>query len=107
MTQVHVVVRRINPAFKIDLIQIGHVKEGQFVSLPLDAFNDTPLASFIKRSNISDSPYIEHDSVSRLIGALAMYLNFAVEFFDNTLVLMFDLDLDRNESTSEEEGKGH
>jgi len=107
MTHVHVVIRRINPAFKIDLVQVGHIKEGQFVSLPLDAFNGTPIASFIEHSSISDSPYIEHYSVSRLVGALTMYLNFEVEFFDNTLVLMFDLDLDRNESSSEEEGKGN
>lgn len=107
MTYVHVVIRRINPAFKIDLVQVGHIKEGQFVSLPLDAFNGTPIASFVKCSNISDSPYIEHDFVSRLTGALTLYSNFAVEFFDNTLVLMFDFELDRDESSSEEEGEGN
>jgi len=107
MTQIHVVIRRSNPSFKIDLVQVGHIQEGQFATLPFDTLNCAPLTSFIKRSSISDSPYIDHSDVSRLVEALTMYLNFAVEFFDNTLVLMFDLNLDHNESTSEEEGKGN
>ena len=107
MKQIHVVIRRINPALKIDLVQVGYIKDGQFAQLSLDALDCAPLTSFIKFSSISDSAYIEHSSVPRLIEALTLYLNFAVEFFDNTLVLMFDLDLDHNESSSKEEGKGN
>ena len=96
MTQIHVVIRRINPAFKIDLVQVGYIENGQFLSLSIDAFE-----------RIADSPYIEHCSVFSLISALSAYPNFAVEFFDNTLVLMFDFDLTPDESTSQEEGKGN
>lgn len=107
MRQIHVVIRRINPAFKIDLVQVGYIKDGQFVQLSLDTLDCPPLAPFIEHSSISDSHYIEHSSVPRLIEALTLYLNFAVDFFDNTLVLMFDFNLDHNESSSKEEGKGN
>ena len=107
MTQIHVVIRRINPAIKVDLVQIGCLKDGQFTALPLDTFKCDPFSNYIECSSVSDSPYIEHHSILGLIEALISYPNFAIEFFDNTLVLMFDLDLSDNESSSEEEGKGH
>lgn len=107
MTQIHVVIRRINPAFKIDLVQVGYIENGQFLTLSTDALERTPVPTYVEHSSIADSPYIEHHSVVSLISALIAYPNFAVEFFDNTLVLMFDFDLTLNESASEEEGKGH
>lgn len=107
MTQIHVVIRRINPAFKIDLVQVGYIENGQFSSLSIDALGRTPVSTYVEHSSIADSPYIEHSSVFSLINALSAYPNFAVEFFDNTLVLMFDFDLSLNESASEEEGKGN
>ena len=107
MTQIHVVIRRINPAIKVDLVQIGHLEDGQFTTLPLDVLNIAPLSKYVESSGVSDSPYIEHHSVSGLIAALIWYPNFAIEFFDNTLVLMFDLDLTDDEISSKEEGKGN
>lgn len=107
MTQVHVVIRRINPAFKIDLVQVGYIEKGQFSVLSLDALKRTPVSVYVEHSSIADSPYIEHCSVFSLIDALSEYPNFNVEFFDNTLVLMFDFDLTDDESSSEEEGKGN
>lgn len=107
MTQIHVVIRRINPAIKVDLVQVGHLKDGQFTTLPLDALKVAPLSKYLECSSVSDSPCIEHHSVSGLIAALISYPNFAIEFFDNTLVLMFDLDLTDDEIPSEEEGKGN
>lgn len=107
MTQIHVVVRRINPAFKIDLVQVGSVKDGQFSVLPLDALGRTPVPAYVEHSSIADSPYIEHRSVFSLVDALSAYPNFDIEFFDNTLVLMFDFDLVSDESASQEEGKGN
>lgn len=107
MTQIHVVIRRINPAFKIDLVQVGYIENGQFSSLSIDALKRTPVSTYVEYSSISDSPYIEHCSVFSLIDALSAYPNFGVEFFDNTLVLMFDFDLTDDESSSEEEGKGN
>ena len=107
MTHVHIVIRRINPALKIDLVQVGYIKDGQFTTLPLDTFKVAPFSKYLECSSVSDSPYIEHHSVLGLISALISYPNFAIEFFDSTLVLMFDFDLTDDESTSEEEGKGH
>jgi len=107
MTQIHLVIRRINPAIKVDLVQMGHLEDGQFTTLPLDALKVAPFSKYVECSSVSDSPYIEHHSISGLIAALISYPNFAIEFFDNTLVLMFDLDLPDDESSSEEEGKGN
>ena len=44
MTQIHVVIRRINPALKIDLVQIGRIRDGQFDALPLDAIASPPVS---------------------------------------------------------------
>lgn len=107
MTQIHLVIRRINPAIKVDLVQVGCLENGQFTTLPLDTLKVAPLSKYLECSSVSDSPYIEHHSVLGLIAALISYPNFAIEFFDNTLVLMFDLDLPDDESSSKEEGKGH
>lgn len=107
MTQIHVVIRRINPAIKVDLVQVGRLEDGQFTTLPLDTLKVAPFSKYLECSSVSDSPYIEHHSVSGLISALISYPNFAIDFFDNTLILMFDLDLTDDESTSEKEGKGN
>ena len=106
MTQIHVVIRRINPALKIDLVQVGRIKDGQFETLPLSAIENSPVAHYLKSSNISDSLYVEHSEIANLIDACVVLSGFSVEFFDNTLVLMFDFDLNYNESTSKEEGQG-
>lgn len=107
MTRIHIVIRRINPAFKIDLVQVGHIENGQFSTLSIDALKRTPVSAYVEHSSIADSPYIEHCSVFSLIDLLSVYPNFDIEFFDNTLVLMFDFDLTGDESSSEEEGKGN
>lgn len=105
--QIHVVIRRVNPALKIDLVQVGRIEDGQFSMLALDILKSAPFSDYIECSSISDSPYIEHHSVLGLIAALISYPNFAIEFFDNTLVLMFDFNLNDDEITKEEEGKGN
>lgn len=107
MTQIHLVIRRINPALKIDLVQVGCVKDGQFDPIPFDAIANSPVASYLKSSHISDSLYVNHSEVSDLIGTCIVLPGFCFEFFDNTVVLMFNLELDRDESASKEEGKGN
>jgi hypothetical protein len=104
MTHVHVVIRRINPAFKIDLVQVGYIKDGQFETLDLGDLAHTPITDYVEQSSIAASPYIDHCRIPSLIEALVAYPDFSVDFFDNTLVLMF---LTHDESTSEEKGKGH
>lgn len=107
MSQIHVVIRRINPALKIDLVQVGYFKESQFEPLPFSVVEDTPIARFLKSSSISDSLYVEHSEIFDLVATCGSLPHFRVEFFDNTLVLMFDFNLDCDESTTKEEGKGH
>ena len=107
MTQIHVVVRRVSPALKVDLVQIGRLKDGQFDPLPLDAIADIPIACFLEKSDISDSLYVNHSKIADLIAACGNLPGFCVEFFDNTMVLMFDFDLNYNEGSTEEEGKGN
>lgn len=105
MTQIHVVVRRINPALKIDLVQVGRIKEDRFEPLPFSAIEDTPIARFLKSSSISDSLYVDHSEIFDLVTTCGSLPHFRVEFFDNTLVLMFDFNLDCDESTTKEERK--
>lgn len=106
MTHVHIVIRRINPAFKIDLLQVGYIKDGQFEKLHLDNLAHTPISDYVEHSSIAVSPYIEHSRIPGLIEALVAYPDFSVDFFDNTFVLMFSTNLTHDESTSKEEGKG-
>jgi len=107
MTQIHVVVRRVNPALKVDFAQIGRFKDGQFDPLPLSAIANTPVARFLENSDISDSPYVNHSKIADIIAACESLPGFSIEFFDNTIVLMFDFDLNYNESATKEEGKGN
>lgn len=103
MTQIHVVIRRVNPALKIDLVQVGRVKDGQFIPIPFDVIANSPIASYLKSSCISDSLYINHSEVSDLISTCGVFPDFCIEFFDSTIVLMFDFELDCNEITTKEE----
>lgn len=105
MTQLHVVIRRINPALKIDLVQVGRVKDGQFDPIPFNAIANSPIASYLKSSCISDSLYVDHSEISDLIGTCSVFPDFCIEFFDNTIVLMFNLEIDCDEGTTKEEGK--
>ena len=105
MTQIHIVLRRVNPALDIDLAQVGYIKDGQFVQLSSDVFSGTPIFDYFLVSDISKSPYVNHRSVSGLVATLVSCPNFEVEFFDNTIVFMFDFNIDCNESASKEERK--
>lgn len=107
MTQIHVVIRRINPALKIDLVQVGRIKDGQFEPLSLDTIADSSISPFLESSSISDSLYVEHSKLPGIINACGRLPGFNVEFFDNTIVLMFDFILSCDESTTKEEGKGN
>jgi len=107
MAQIHLVIRRISPALKIDLVQVGYVKDGQFIPIPLDAIANSPVATYLNGSHISDSLYVHHSEVSDLIKTCGALPGFCFEFFDNTIVLMFNLELNCDESASKEEGKGN
>lgn len=105
MTQIHVVIRRINPALKIDLVQVGRIKDGQFDPIPFGAIANSPIAPYLKNSYISDSLYVDHSEISDLVRTCIVLPGYCIEFFDNTIVLMFNFDLECDESTTKEEGK--
>lgn len=107
MTQIHLILRRINPSLKIDFARVGYIKDGQFIDLPDSSFRDSIFSAFFKRDSISDSYYIFHSDIPVLVSDLSPLPGFAVEYFDNTLVLMFDFKIDLNESPSKEEDSGH
>lgn len=107
MPQIHVVIRRINPAFSIDFVQVGYIKDAQLEKLSLDALAHTPISNYVEHSSISDSPYIYHHRIPHLVKDLILRSGFSIDFFENTLVLTFDSDLAHDEGTSKEEGKGH
>lgn len=107
MTQIHVVVRRINPALKIDLVQVGRIKDGQFDPIPFGAISNSPIAPYLKSSYISDSLYVDHSEISDLVRTCIVLPDYCIEFFDNTIVLMFNFDLNCDESAKKEEGKGN
>ena len=107
MTEIHIVIRRVNPALKIDLAQIGCIKDRQFEPLPSSAVANSPVAPYLKSSSISDSLYVDHSEISSLISACGDLPDFRIEFFDNTIILMFNLNSDYHEITSKEEGQGN
>lgn len=107
MSQIHVVIRRISPALKIDLVQVGRLVDNQFEPVPFRAIEDSSIACFLKNSSISDSLYVDHSDVVNLITACGNYPCFNVEFFDNTIILMFDFDFDNDESATKEKGEGY
>ena len=67
MSQIHIVVRRVSPALKVDLVQIGCFEDGQFNPLSLGAIARTPVSRFLKNSDISDSLYIAHSKTSSIL----------------------------------------
>lgn len=106
MTKIHVVIRRINPALKIDFVQVGRLEDGQFKPLHLSAFANSPITRFLKSSDICDSAYIDHSDVSNLVVACENLPGFDIEFFDNTIILIFDFELNHDEGTTQEEESG-
>lgn len=107
MKQIHFVISRINPSLKIDGVRIGEVVDGQFKELPLSDFDQSPVPSFVQASSISENPFIYHSAVSGLVRELSSFPDFSIEFFDNTLILMFGFNTCSHEGTSKEENSGN
>lgn len=107
MTQIHLVIRRVNPALKIDFVQVGLIESNEFRQISLDRLTGTCLSEFVNRSGISDSAYLNHSDIPALVLKLSAADGFCLDYFDNTLVLMFNYDLDGYEVPSKEEGKGN
>lgn len=107
MKQIHFVINRINPALKIDAIRIGEIVDGNFKAVDPKIFSDESFYPLIRNSDISDTSYILHSEVPAIISDFSAREGFGVDFFDNTVVLFANFNLDTNEIASKEEGKGN
>ena len=103
----HVLITRINPSLKIDLVRVCTLVDGQAKVLTSDELSTlfaTPrfsfLGDFIESSDISDSMYISHARISEFIQNFFVVSSVAVDFFDNNFVIVFDYDTEKE--TSEE-----
>lgn len=106
MSQIHVVIRRISPALKIDLVQIGRFDDHQFEPLPLSAVADSPIVEFLRSSPISDSPYIDHSEITALIASCGDLPCFSIEFSIIRLFLHLNLILTTMKARRKKKGKG-
>ncbi len=103
----HILITRINPSLKIDLVRVCTVENGQARQLSTDEYDNlvaTPhfsqLKYFFTTSSISDSMYIMHEDISMLISYLLESSQCSIDFFDNNLVIVFDYGAEKK--TSEE-----
>lgn len=93
----HILFSRINPSLKIDLIRICTIEHGQAKALTADEFADlvaipqfVDLKEYFLTSSISDSKYIYHEDISKLLDYLMNRASVSIDFFDNNLVIVFD-----------------
>lgn len=107
MKQIHFVISRINPALKIDAIRIGEIVDGHFKAFDPKIFSDESFYPLIRDFDIPDTSYILHSEVPAIISDFSAREGFGVDFFDNTVVLFANFNLDTNEIASKEEGKGN
>lgn len=93
----HILITRINPSLKIDLVRICTLVDGQARALTFDEISDlfaapqfSFLGNFIESSDISDSMYISHARVPEFIQDFFGVFPVTVDFFDNNFVIVFD-----------------
>lgn len=107
MTQIHFCFRRVNPAMRIDFLNVGTVKEGQFV--PLDDrqlgslrryLTGSGLGDFIHKDDLSSEQYVYHDQVVSLISA---FTPDQLEWFQDSFIVVLTLDFESYESSEKEE----
>lgn len=102
--QYHILISRVNPALKIDLVRFCTIVDGQAKAFTTDEFTDfcrsnnfDGLLKLIVHSHISDSMYIEHDRIFALVKALLCVDSITIDYFDNNLVIIFDYDTETEE----------
>lgn len=107
MIQVHFCFRRVNPAVRIDLLNVGTIKEGQFAPLDdrqLDLLRNCltsyGFSDFIHMDDLSPEQYVIHDHVASFVCAFSPD---RLEWFQDTLVVGLTLDLESYESSEKEE----
>lgn len=107
MTQIHFCFRRVNPAMHIDFLNVGTIKEGQFV--PLDdrqfgslrrCLTDSGLGDFIHKDDLSSEQYVYHDQVTHFVCAFSPD---QLEWFQDSFVVVLTLNLESYESSEKEE----
>lgn len=107
MTQIHFCFRRVNPALSIDFLNVGIIKEGQFVPLDnrqLDLLYNCLFSygfrDFIHKDDLSPEMYVIHDQVASFFCAFSPD---HLEWFQDSLVVVLTLDLESYESSEKEE----
>lgn len=101
----HILITRINPSLKIDLVRVCTLVDGEakvLTSDELKALFATPqlsfLGDFIESSDISDSTYILHARISEFIQNFFAVSSVVVDFFDNNFVIVFDYGTEKKAS---------
>lgn len=107
MKQIHFVINRINPSLKIDSIRIGELVDGRFSPVNLEVFSGQAFYPLVMNSEISDTSYVLHSKIPALLSDLSVRDGFSLDFFDNTMVLIANFNLDTDESSSKEENQRH
>lgn len=107
MTSIHFCFRRVNPAMRIDFLNVGTIKEGQFT--PLDdrqldllrnCLTSCGFGDFIHEDDLSSEQYVYHDQVASFIFAFSPD---QLEWFQDSIVVVLTLDLESYESSEKEE----
>lgn len=107
MTQIHFCFRRVNPAMRIDFLNVGTIKEGQFA--PLDdrqlnllrnCLTSFGFGDFIHKDDLSSEQYVFHDQVTSFVCAFSPD---QLEWFQDSFVVVLTLDLESYESSEKEE----
>lgn len=107
MTQIHFCFRRVNPALSIDFLNVGTIKEGQFVPLDDRQFGllrnwlaSLGLCDFIHKDDLSTEFYVIHDQVTSFV---CSFYPDRLEWFQDSFVVVLTLDLESYESSEKEE----
>ena len=95
--QYHILLSRINPSFKIDLARVCTIEDGQAKPLTVDEFRCfckdnqfNALLDLLSVSDISDSMYIYHSDIFRLVKVLMSVSPVTLDYFDNYFVIAFE-----------------
>lgn len=95
-------ISRSNPALKIDLVYFCAMKDGEAESFTPDEFfsfcydhSFRGLLDLIFVSDISDSMYIYHSDIFKLIQTIMPVAPVTLDYFNSNLIIAFDYDTEK------------
>lgn len=107
MKQIHFCFRRVNPAMRIDFLNVGTIEEGRFTPLDdrqLDLLRNFlvhhDFDDFIHKDDLSSEQYVYHDQVNPFVCAFAPD---QLEWFQDSFIVVLSINLESYESSEEEE----